>query len=144
MIRISLAAACLAGALLASIVLGQNPPSAATHRRRAQAVNAARLINTAEITYRSRNGRYAGWRELRPLARQIQFAGPVRPSHAELVLQDAPEVIPGWRLELTTSADGAHYQFALQDTEDKACGFSFFSDDHGVIYQGKAINCPVD
>lgn len=105
-------------------------------------VSLVRFINTAEADYKAKEGTYANWDEL---ANSAYFlVGKSRWAGTEGVpIGSAPEVIPGWNLSLVRSADGAKYQFMLQNVADKECMFSFFSNQSGLIYQGEVIGCPV-
>jgi hypothetical protein len=60
-------------------------------------------------------------------------------------VQSAPHIDPdtvsfkGYRLRMTLSADGRHFQTSL--TPESGCGTSWFSDERGVIYVGRANRC---
>jgi len=41
---------------------------------------------------------------------------------------------------LVIAADGAKYKLSAQ--EKQKCGFAFFSDEGGLIFEGKVIDCP--
>jgi|SRR5215469_5066624 len=105
-------------------------------------VNVVRLINTAEIDYRQSHGRYAKWDELVPSGSMTKFERPGTPFQG-LQLVARPEVTPGWILDLVTAADGQSYELSLRNSAD-ACGFSFFSDQRGIIFQGGYIDCSVE
>jgi hypothetical protein len=47
------------------------------------------------------------------------------------------EPLPGWQMHWVTEPD--HYAFTFTDTRDP-CGFSYSSDDSGVVIQGLAID----
>jgi hypothetical protein len=83
--------------------------ASAERERRGAAIRVARMINSAEV-----NGRT-----------------PFRPLYALNV--PTPE---GWQARLVT--DGTTYAFSVKDTTDP-CGFTLFSDDSGLIYQGAAL-----
>ncbi|MHB8541842.1 MAG: tRNA (N6-threonylcarbamoyladenosine(37)-N6)-methyltransferase TrmO [Candidatus Acidiferrales bacterium] len=102
-------------------------------------VNAVRLINTAQAGYKHAHGRYATWDELyrsgimaNDRKRSPQFSG--------LQLAGGPEVVEGWTLAMIVAADGQSYELSLRNLQDK-CQFSFFSDQRGLIFQGKVIGC---
>ncbi len=110
----------LAVAVVAAIPAGaQQSPSpgclhgsseaSAERERRGEAIRVARMINSAEA-----NGRT-----------------PFRPLYTLNV--PTPE---GWQARLVT--DGTTYAFSVKDTTDP-CGFTLFSDDSGLIYQGAAL-----
>lgn len=83
--------------------------------RRAQALTVARQVNTNQygVAMRKTNA-------FQPIA-NLELTAPT------------PE---GFVLRLTT--DGKAYAFSLRDTTDP-CLFGFFSDQEGVIYQGRVI-----
>lgn len=100
-------------------------------------ISVVRTIVTAEVTYNLEDGgSFVGWDQL--------YAAPDMQKYWEqLHLHLGPEVVPGWKLNLVASADGKHFTLSLRNLPDK-CGFSFFSDDHGIIYQGGWIDCSVE
>ena len=118
-------------------------PASTNHELRAKAVNAVRVINTAEYNYRHEKGRFGSWQELYASG-AVTTVEKSRPQFTGLSLSEAPEVIPGYRLDVVVAADGSTYSVALHRTENQDCGFSVFSDQRGIIYQGKAIDCPID
>jgi hypothetical protein len=116
------------------------------------AVNIIREINTAEVVDCRRkdgkideNEKFKSWDELlnSPCFKQAQshFSG-ARFSHVnELSLSPGSEIVPGLELRLVVSPDGKHYNLWLGQKLDVHCGIAFFSDERGVIYEGKAIGC---
>ena len=44
-------------------------------------------------------------------------------------------------LRLVVTPDGKHYNVWLGQKPDVRCGFAFYSDERGVIYEGRAIGC---
>jgi hypothetical protein len=117
-----------------------------------RAVNIIRVINTAEVvTCRTKDGsidenaKFLSWDELliAPCFKQAQgqFSG-VRFSQAsELSFSPGSEIVPGLELRLVVSPDGRQYNLWLGQKRDVHCGFAFFSDERGVIYEGQAIGC---
>jgi hypothetical protein len=113
------------------------------------AVSIIREINTAEVVdCRSKerkideNQKFLSWDELlnAPCFKQEQSRA--RFSHVNnLSLSPGPEIVPGLELRLVVSPDGKHYSLWLGQKRDVHCGFVFFSDERGVIYEGKAIGC---
>ena len=117
------------------VAKAQNPEQA-TQERRVKAVHIMRLINTQEYNYLSSHQKqFASWQELFD-------SGLV--SGGQLSLAAGPEVAPGFRLDIVVPADRSAYSVALHDTTDKKCAFSAFSDQVGLIYLGKVIDCPID
>ena len=121
----------------------QRPQAVETSRdSRMTGVKVVRLINTAEMDYKQTHGRYATWDELVPSGAISRHEKPGTMFQG-LNLSVRPEVTPGWVLDLVTAADGQGYELSLRNVADK-CGFSFFSDQRGIIYQGGVIDCSVD
>jgi hypothetical protein len=138
--------------------VGGRPASAAktVANSRAQAlraVNIIRVINTAEVSAcRSRDGGgdSAGFRSWTHLVNapcfkraQADFRGKRFAQDGKLSFSAAPEITPGLVLRLVVSPDGKHYNLWLGQKPDVRCGFAFYSDERGVIYEGKAIGCSV-
>ena len=99
-------------------------------------INVVRTIETAEVEHRAWHGAYASWDDL--------YRSPdERKRWHPLHVSAGPEVVPGWDLNLVASADRKHFKLSLRNVSDP-CAFSFFSDEHGVIYQGGAIDCSID
>jgi hypothetical protein len=97
-------------------------------------VDIVREINTAEVEHSALHGAFASWDQL--------YRSPDEQKRWQrLQLSSGPEVIPGWTLALVASADGKSFELSLRSLADR-CGFSFFSDQSGVIYEGHAIGCP--
>lgn len=117
-----------------------------------QAVNVIRAINTAEVvTCRSENGKldprakFLSWRALTqaPCFRKAQshYSGRRFGEVSSLSFSSEPEILPGLVLHLVVSSNGKHYNVSLGKTPETHCGFAFFSDERGVIYEGQAIGC---
>jgi hypothetical protein len=136
--------ACAASAMAQAIK--QAPPASEPYRplkrdaaviqpndARATAVNVVREINTAEVEHSAWHGTYASWNELYSVPEEQK-------RWQRLQLSAGPEIVPGWTLSLVASADGKNFELSLRSLADK-CGFSFFSDQGGVIYEGSAVRC---
>ena len=108
--------------------------------RRRLAVGVVRVINTAEAVYRDDRGQYASWEEL--LNSPALDRAKSRFRNFTAALASGAEVIPGFELRLVTKPDGSGYNLSLKDIQNKSCGVSFFSDERGLIDQGKNIGCP--
>jgi|HubBroStandDraft_1064217.scaffolds.fasta_scaffold24959_2 hypothetical protein len=122
--------------------------SEADHARHSVAINLLRAINTAEVGYKMKHGSYLNWDML--LASEEFSAGKVitRLARYDAQLVDAQfsggsEILPGWSLRLTLSADGERYDVMLQDTTGKNCGYAAITDERGVIWQAKTIDCEI-
>lgn len=115
--------------------------------RRSLAANIVRAINTAEANYKQTHGFYATWDAL--LANGdfsengTKWASESLPTVAHAMYGPGPEIVPGWKLRLQLSKDAAKYDLLLQDLTDTKCQFAFVSNESGLIWQGKNIDCPV-
>ena len=116
-----------------------------------RAVDIIRVINTAEVgTCRNRNATDANTRFM-PWARLVNtpcfkkalsyFSGSPSAHSGRLSFSAAPEIVPGLLLRLVVSPNGKHYNLSLGEKADVRCGFAFFSDERGVIYEGRALGC---
>jgi hypothetical protein len=107
----------------------------------ARVIDVLRVINTAEYDYRRDHGSFAGWPEL-------YASGAVKKVQEEvnqwtaLPITAGAEVIPGYFLNLLVSRDERSYLVSLRESGTNDCGFSVFSDESGLIYQGTVIDCP--
>jgi hypothetical protein len=135
---------------LAPSAFAQRQPVAVTStvsrddERRTFAVGLARAINTAEVTYKKNHDGYASWDNLQSngdfSSNGTKWAGDSTTlSHA--LYGPGPEVVPGWKLRLTVSADGKHYDLLLEDANDPKCLFAVVSDERGLIRHAKSISC---
>lgn len=59
-----------------------------------------------------------------------------RPNAPALVFDRAGEIVPGWQLTFDRTETG--YWFMIRDRTDP-CGFSFISNENGVIYAAEPI-----
>ncbi len=57
------------------------------------------------------------------------------------LLSTGPEIVPGLELRLVVSPDEKRCNLWLGQTKDIDCGFAFYSDKRGVIYEGREIGC---
>ncbi len=138
------------GAGLALLVMGlclaaraQDLRSAAQRndRDRARAVDVLRIINTAEYDYRRDHGSFAVWPELYASGAIGTVQKKVNQG-AALSITAGPQVIPSYFLNLLVSRDAASYLVSLREAGTNDCGYSVFSDERGLIYQGTVIDCP--
>jgi hypothetical protein len=60
-------------------------------------------------------------------------------AYGQLALQNQTEPLRDFDLGLVVGANGTSYKLSL--LERKSCGMAFFTDDRGIIYQGKALGC---
>jgi hypothetical protein len=126
--------------LLGAVLFGGPTPrqvSAQPEIPTGKLVNAIRLLNTHEASYKHENGRYADRDQMLALLRQKGLL-----SKSPIDLENPTP----YELAITTTSDGTHYQITLQrpsDMNDKStwCKTAAFSDEKGVIFLGQAIDC---
>jgi hypothetical protein len=119
----ALAAILIAAPILVGsrLILAQTPAclhatseSADQQARRRQALTKTRQINSAEVVAQTQTGRYQPVESLSGVTVDPQ----------------------GFVTHLAVDANG--YAFSIKDSLDP-CGFGYFSDQTGVIYQGEAL-----
>jgi len=113
--------------------------------RKSLAVNMVKAINAAETNYKKNHGVYATWSTLISAGdfsdRGTKWASESFPTVAHAMYGPGPEIVPGWKLRLNLSKEGAAYDLVLEDVTDPKCSFAVFSDDRGRVRQGKAVEC---
>ena len=98
-----------------------------------RAVNIVRTLNTAEADSMLSQGHFLNLSEL-PAHRFVSSKGwSIQPTGATTGTLDDYGVI------LTVTADRKHYQLSMLPTA--ACGVAVFSDDSGLIYTGRGLEC---
>lgn len=112
----------------AAAVFTQPPPDPA----RAAGITVMRAVNTAEAAARQQSGKYL---LLPDLINHAMFAR-VR---ADIVANGDVITYRGQQLRVTLSADGLQYQAMVVPAE--TCGTATFSDERGLIYTGKVLDC---
>ena len=125
-------------ALSVGAAIGQGPQASpkGVSQRKLDAVNFVRLVNTAEIDAKQKNGRFVTLEEL-VTSSQLQHS-PSVPS-AKLDFNSPGHLLPGFSLQITTSSDGLRYQLSLvEDASQELWGL--FSSDKGLIYEGRPID----
>ena len=113
------------------------PPQVNEQAPTAKLVNALRIINTEEYSYRHEFGRFAPREEMLTFLRTKGML-----SRSPIDLENPKP----YELAVTTSPDGVHYQIPLKmkyDGNDKStwCKTGAFSDDAGVIFLGTPLGC---
>jgi hypothetical protein len=136
--------------LLSSAAPAQkNSPGAPDRERerRSLAVNIVRAINIAEASYKKNHGTYATWDMF--IANGdfsetgTKWSSESFPTVAHAMYGSGVEIVPGWKLRLRVSKDGDAYDVTLEDATDPKCNFAIFSNERGLIHQGKNIDCPI-
>jgi hypothetical protein len=107
-------------------------------------VNIVRLIHAAESDYFREQGRYATFGELIQSG-QIQRTSEQSTEYSQTLhaLQLQPDLQPlaGFTLNLIVSPGGNGFQLSLKQRGSE-CGVGWFTDETGVLYGGKVLNCP--
>lgn len=100
-------------------------------------LNLVRTVLVAEVEHKEWHGAYASWNDLYNAPDEQKRWG-------RSEMSAGPEVVPGWKLSLVASGDGQTFKLSIKDLADK-CGFSYFADESGVIYQGSlaVVGCAV-
>ena len=113
--------------------------------RRSFAQNLVKAINAAEAEYRKKHDVYANWDTLVGIgdfsSNGTKWAPAEFPTVAHALYGNGAEIVPGWRLRLHLSKGDKAYDLLLEDVTDPKCGYAVFSDERGLIRQGKSIDC---
>ena len=129
----------------------QNAPaqtSDAVHARHSVAISLLRAINTAEVTYKSSRGSYGTWEDLLAseefgASKLVVWLAKSDPLLVDARFSNGPDILPGWSLRLNLTASGEGYDVMLQDTTGKPCGYAAITDERGVIWHSKTIDCEI-
>ena|SRR5687767_8395508 len=95
-------------------------------------ITVMRFLNTAEAAARSQSGKYV---DLAELINHRVMDG-VR---GEITTDGSSVFYQGRQLRLLLSPDGLHYHAMVVPVE--SCGTAIFSDERGMIYTGKVLDC---
>jgi hypothetical protein len=101
----------------------------------------ARLINTAEAQYKFANGHYADYRTLLysgQLKQTVEHEFTLSPGH----LESEADPLPGYLVRLSLAADAGSYQLSIREKAGD-CGVGLFTDETGVIMEGRVAGCPL-
>jgi hypothetical protein len=113
--------------------------------RRSFAQNLVKAINAAEADYRKKHDVYANWDTLVGIgdfsSNGTKWAPADFPTVAHALYGTGAEIVPGWRLRLHLTNGDKAYDLLLEDVTDPKCGYAVFSDERGLIRQGKSIDC---
>jgi hypothetical protein len=103
---------------------------------KAAAVGEVRALNTAEMRYHSNHGRYAGLEELKSsdewqknLEQMKKFTG-----------QENLDSVAGYDTSVIADAQGKAYHISVKP-KTEMCESGFFSDESGLIFEGKVLDC---
>jgi hypothetical protein len=127
MLRFSLATLILAVAIGSSASTQPAPVD-----ERGTGITVMRAINTAENAVRQSGGKYV---EL-PALVDHRYMAKVRPS---IVVNGNTIMYQGHQLRVALSADALQYQAMVVPAA--TCGTAVFSDERGLIYTGKVLDC---
>ena len=113
--------------------------------RRSFAQNLVKALNAAEADYRKKHDVYANWDTLVGIgdfsSSGTKWAPADFPTVAHALYGNGAEIVPGWRLRLHLSKGDKAYDLLLEDVTDPKCSYALFSDERGLIRQGKSIDC---
>jgi len=113
--------------------------------RRSFAQNLVKAINAAETDYHKKHDVYANWDTLLGIgdfsSNGTKWAPAEFPAVAHALYGSGMEIVPGWRLSLHLSNGDKAYDLLLEDVTDPKCGYAVFSDERGLVRQGKSIDC---
>ena len=99
-----------------------------------QALSLVRTINTVQAIIKRSRSNYGSLQDVVKPEFQLDKS-------LSIISSDGSSaIVKDYRLSLVASADGQHYQISLHPIS--GCGVSFFTNESGVIYQGKALGCP--
>jgi len=122
--------------------------SGPTPQRRDEAFRAVRMFNSAALAGRGApllpqlprrtEAPYPGWSDLATSGSVAMWRADGGPTGelARKIRWGEQEPLPGWEIHWVANAEG--YAFTLTDVRDR-CGFSFSSDERGVILQGVTL-----
>ncbi len=99
------------------------------------------LINTAEAQYRFATGVYADYPTLLHSG-QLKETGGREFTVLPGSLQSISDPLPGYDLHLLTSPNGRSYQLSIQE-KARDCGRGLFTDETGVVFEGRPSGCAV-
>lgn len=143
---IFLAVSC--GVLCTGVSNAQKPSYGLADRenqQRSMAVNIVKAINAAEANYKKNHGVYASWSTLVSTgdftSSGTKWSSEEFPTVAHAMYGPGPEIVPGWKLRLNLSKDGAAYDLLLEDLHDPKCGYAVMSDERARVRQGRVIEC---
>jgi len=116
-----------------------------TSQHRSMAVNIVKAINAAEANYKKNRGTYASWSTLVSAgdfsSSGTKWSSEEFPTVAHAMYGPGPEIVPGWKLRLNLSNEGAAYDLVLEDLSDPKCGYAVISDERGRVRQGQVVDC---
>lgn len=116
--------------MLTPAITVSTQPEAEEQRR--AVIRLMRTINTAENTARSLDGKYLHLAELL----EHPSMGGVKPN---ITVSGGVVTHQGATVRLAVSSDGTQYQVSVVPGE--TCGWAAFSDERGLIYTGKVLDC---
>lgn len=117
--------------VLATIGLAAAQPSPDDQRR--AAITLMRAINTAENAVK-----HGGAGKYVHLAELLEHPAMARVK-SDIVIKGATATHQGATIRLALSTDATQYQVAVVPGE--TCGWAAFSDERGLIYAGKVLDC---
>jgi hypothetical protein len=128
------------------VLFGAQKVSSVSPAEQLRAVNLARLINTAEMEFRAKTGKFGIWNQLLDSGvLESVKARTDRTLHlGNVTLARKSEVVSNLNVRLSLGTDGLSYDLTIKDLADQDCDFSIFSNEDGIVYHAKQIECPLD
>lgn len=119
----------------------QNPSFVSVRGPEVNTTYVMRVIRAAEYAFHHSHGRFGSWQELYDSGTLWDSQKTVE-EWRKVAFVNGPEAIPGYRLSLIVSADGAGYSISLRNMGNDGCGLSLFSGQSGPVYEGVPLDCP--
>lgn len=125
-----------------AISFGTDATTSSTSTNLRQAIHAVRLINTAQARVKLANRHFLQLSELlssgalEEASKNNEIFGA---AYQSLNVKNQKELLRGFDFTMVVAPDGSAYKLSL--TEKNDCGVAIFTDDRGLIYQGKALGC---
>ena len=116
--------------MVTPVITVSTQPTAEDGRR--AAITLMRAINTAEHAVKSRDGKFVHLAELI----EHPAMGRVKPN---ISVSGGIVTHQGTTVRIAVSSDGTQYQVSIVPAE--TCGWAAFSDERGLIYTGKVLDC---
>lgn len=135
-ISVSLIVGFICFSLLITRTQGRSPRSEQMGRN--EVLELVRAINTEEADFFAKSHQYAS---LHSVTQEIDkwISAPQKNS---LSLRDSTHAeLSGYTISLLVSNDGKRYELGLTPKTSE-CSYAFFSNEIGLIYEGKALGCP--
>jgi hypothetical protein len=102
----------------------------------------ARLVNAAEFQYKLAKRIYADYPTL-VRSGKLRNTAMRQFTLVPRTLQSVTDPLPGYVLHLLVSADGSSYQLSIRQKTAADCSQGVFSDETGIVFDGRSAECSV-